>query len=216
MNPVLAVPTSASTLSALNGLPTAAAVAALCVGVILEILVVPGILLPGGTMTMLAGALIGLGRPSLAVAVPMIIAVLAADQLAYLGGAALVRWWQRRRAGRQPDEVPGDRYARRGQAAIAMWLTAAMPSVAGAMHMQWRPFAVRMFIMRLPWLAAAFSLGTLAARSVTQIGHIAGLIGVVASALVVLGFLFIRHRREVTRLLARTVALAKRKPSPCR
>jgi membrane protein DedA with SNARE-associated domain len=51
--------------AALNALPTAAAVAVLCVAVVAEIVMVPAVLLPGGTMTLLAGALIGAGRPAL-------------------------------------------------------------------------------------------------------------------------------------------------------
>ena len=42
--------------AALNALPTAAAVAVLCVAVVAEIVAVPGVLLPGGTMTLLAAA----------------------------------------------------------------------------------------------------------------------------------------------------------------
>src|SRR5260370_34197448 len=61
---------------ALNVLPTAAAAAALCGLVIAEIAGLPGVLLPGGTMTLLAGALIGSGRPALAVAVPVAAAVI--------------------------------------------------------------------------------------------------------------------------------------------
>ena len=66
---------------ALNALPTAAAVAVLCVLAAGEIVAVPGALLPGGTVTLLAGALIGAGRPPLAVAVPVAAAVIGGDQL---------------------------------------------------------------------------------------------------------------------------------------
>src|SRR6266702_2401075 len=70
---------------ALNVLPTAAAAAVLCGLVIAEIAGLPGMLLPGGTMTLLAGALIGSGRPALAVAVPVAAAVIAAAQMPYRG-----------------------------------------------------------------------------------------------------------------------------------
>lgn len=60
---------------ALNMLPAAAAVAVLCGLAIAEIAALPGVLLPGGTMTLLAGALIGAGRPALVVAVPVAAAV---------------------------------------------------------------------------------------------------------------------------------------------
>jgi hypothetical protein len=41
--------------SALSALPTAAAVSVLCVAVVVEIVAMPAVLLPGGTMTLLAG-----------------------------------------------------------------------------------------------------------------------------------------------------------------
>ncbi len=47
-----------------NVLLAAAAAAVLCGLVIAEIAALPGVLLPGGTMTLLAGALIGSGRPA--------------------------------------------------------------------------------------------------------------------------------------------------------
>ena len=53
--------------SALSALPTAPAVSVLCAAVVVEIVAVPAVLLPGGTMTLLAGAVIGSGRPALAV-----------------------------------------------------------------------------------------------------------------------------------------------------
>jgi membrane protein DedA with SNARE-associated domain len=191
--------------SALSALPTAAAVAVLCVAVVLEIVAVPALLLPGGTMTLLAGALIGAGRPALAVAVPIVAAVLGGDQLAYFSGAAVIGWWRRRRPGRADAEQP----ARRGRAAT--WLTAAMPSFAGAAGMHYRPFAARMLIMRVPWLAAALAAGTLAAHSLAQIGHVAGIAGVVASVLVVGGLLFAHHRPGAVRALARRTTALKRR-----
>ncbi|MGH3168892.1 MAG: hypothetical protein ACRDN0_23790, partial [Trebonia sp.] len=83
-----------------NALPTAVAVSVLCVAVIAEIVAVPGVLLPGGTITLLAGALIGSGRPAAEIAIPVTIAVVAGDQLAYFGGALVVGWWRRRHPGR--------------------------------------------------------------------------------------------------------------------
>src|SRR5215468_7817058 len=98
MTPALA---AFSTLpSALGALPTAAAVGVLCGAVLVEIVAVPAMLLPGGTMTLLAGALIGAGRPALEVAVPVIAAVVVGDQVAYFSGAAVTRWWRRHRPAR--------------------------------------------------------------------------------------------------------------------
>lgn len=192
---------------ALSALPTAAAVAALCVCVVAEIVAVPVVLLPGGTMTLLAGALIGAGRPALGVAIPVIVAVLGADQLAYFSGAAVLGWWRRRHPGRRTDGPP----PRRGR--TAMWLTASMPSLAGATRMPYRAFAGRMLIMRVPWLAAALIAGTLAARSLTAIGHVAGIAGVVASVVVVLGLLAARHRPNARRVLARRCGTPRRRLS---
>lgn len=180
--------TAASVLpSALSALPTAAAVSVLCVAVVVEIVAVPAVLLPGGTVTLLAGALIGSGRPALGVAIPIVAAVVAGDQLAYFSGAAVTGWWRRRRPGRTVE-----RSAPSGRAAA--WFTAAMPSLAGAAGLRYRPFAVRVVVMRVPWLAAALTAGTLAARSLAGIGHVAGIAGLVASALVVAGLLAARHR----------------------
>src|SRR5580698_6836951 len=121
-------------LPALNALPTAAAVAALCLAVVAEIVLVPAVLLPGGTVTLLAGALIGAGRPAFAVALPVVAAVIAGDQLAYFSGSAVARWWRRRRPERAVAEP-----RRRGLAAA--WLTAAMPSLAGGAGIAYRSFA---------------------------------------------------------------------------
>ena len=64
-------------------------------GVAVEI-VVPAVLLPGGTMTLPAGALIGAGGPALAVAVPVAVAGRgvrdALPSLRRPGGQATVTW----------------------------------------------------------------------------------------------------------------------------
>ena len=179
-------------LSALGALPTVMAVGVLCAAVIVEIVAVPAVLLPGGTMTLLAGALIGAGRPALAVALPVVAAVVAGDQAAYFSGAAVTSWWHRRR----PAAMKAGP-ARRGRAAA--WLTAAMPSLAGGAGMRYRSFAVRVLVMRVPWLVAALSAGALAARSLAGIGHVAGIVGIAASAVVVTGLLAARHGPAVLR-----------------
>ena len=192
--------------AALNALPTAAAVAVLCVGVVVEIVVVPAVLLPGGTMTLLAGALIGAGRPALAVAVPVAVAVIAGDQLAYVSGAAVIGWWRRRRPGRAAEQP-----VRRGR--TAAWLTASMPSLAGASGMRYRPFAARVLVMRMPWLALALSVGALAADSLARIGHVAGIAGLVASVVVVAGLLVAHRRPGVVRTVARRLMVMRRRLS---
>lgn len=182
--------------SALAALPTSVAVGLLCAAVIAEIVAVPAVLLPGGTMTLLAGALIGAGRPALVVAFPIVAAVVAGDQLAFFSGSAVAGWWRRRRPGRT-----GGGPARGGRAAA--WLTAAMPSLAGGTGIGYRSFAARVLIMRVPWLAAALSAGTLAARSLASVGHVAGIVGIVASAVVVAALLAARHAPGMMRTLAR-------------
>jgi membrane protein DedA with SNARE-associated domain len=154
------------------------------------------VLLPGGTVTLLAGALIGAGRPALAVALPVVAAVILGDQLAYFSGSAVAGWWRRRRPGGTGGEP-----ARGGPAAA--WLTAAMPSLAGGAGIRYRSFAVRVVVMRVPWLAAALSAGALAARSLASIGHVAGIAGIVASAVVVTGLLAARHGPALRRGLTR-------------
>jgi membrane protein DedA with SNARE-associated domain len=204
-------------LPALNALPTVAAVAALCVAVVVEIVLVPGVLLPGGTMTLLAGALIGAGRPAFAVAVPVILAVIAGDQLAFFSGAAVTGWWRRRRHGRAAEEAEEaqeaegaeGRSARRGR--MAAWLTASMPSLAGGAGMSYRSFAARILVMRVPWLAAALSAGTLAAHSLARIGHVAGVAGLAASGVVLAALLVAHHRPGAVRAVARrTMTLMRR------
>jgi len=205
--PVLAA--APAFLSSLNALPTVAAVAALCVAVVAEIVLVPAVLLPGGTVTLLAGALIGAGRPALAVAVPVIVAVIAGDQLAFFSGAAITAWWRRRRPERAEREQPAARRARRGR--TAAWLTASMPSLAGGAGMRYRSFAARILVMRVPWLTAALCAGTLAAHSLARIGHVAGIAGLVASG-VVLTALLVAHRRPgaVRAVARRTMTMMRR------
>lgn len=195
-------------LPALNALPTAAAVAALCVAVAAEIVLVPAVLLPGGTVTLLAGALIGAGRPALAVVVPVVVAVVAGDQLAFFSGAVVTGWWRRRRPGRA-EQQSGAQPARRGR--TAAWLTASMPSVAGGAGMRYRSFAARILVMRVPWLAAALSAGTLAAHSLARIGHVAGIAGLVASGVVLTALLVAHHRPGAVRAVARrTMTMMRR------
>jgi membrane-associated protein len=195
-------------LPALNALPTAAAVATLCVAVVVEIVLVPAVLLPGGTVTLLAGALIGAGRPALAVAIPVVAAVVAGDQLAFFSGAAVTGWWRRHRPGRAEQES-GAQPARRGR--TAAWLTASMPSVAGGAGMRYRSFAARVLVMRVPWLAAALSAGTLAAHSLARIGHVAGIAGLVASGVVLTALLVVHRRSGAVRAVARrTMTMMRR------
>ena len=185
---------------ALNVLPTAAAVAVLCGLVIAEIVALPGVLLPGGTMTLLAGALIGAGRPALAVAVPVAAAVIAGDHLAYLSGTAVIGWWRRRRPGSARDHHA----ARQGRA--AGWLTAAMPSLAGAAQMPYRSYAPRLLAMRLPWLAGLLAAGALAAHSLAAIGRVAGIAGLAASAAAAAALLAARGRLPIRAIARRPQA----------
>jgi hypothetical protein len=77
------------------------------------------------------------------------------------------------------------------------WLTAAAPSLAGAAGMPYRAFAVRILVLRLPWLAGMLAVGALAASSLAAIGRIAGIAGLVASAAVTAVLLMARGRLPV-------------------
>lgn len=205
MGNVLAV--AAVLPAALRAMPTAVAVSVLCVAVMAEIVAVPAVLLPGGTMTLLAGALIGAGRPPLEVAVPMVLAVIAGDQVAFFSGAAVIGWWRRRRNGRAGSEGA----VQRGR--TATWLTATMPSLAGAARMPYRDFLPRLVVMRVPWLAAALAAGTLAAHSLREIGHVAGIVGLIASVIIVVGLLAVHRPPDSLRGLIRRCASTWRRLS---
>jgi hypothetical protein len=191
--------TAAALPPVLSAMPTALAVGVLCAAVVVEIVVVPAVLLPGGAVTLLAGGLIGAGRPALAVALPVVVAVVAGDQLAYFSGSALAGWWRRRPGRPADDEAKAP--PRPGRAAA--WLTAAMPSLAGGAGLGYRAFAARVVVMRVPWLAAALSAGAGAARWLAGLGQVAGIAGLVASAVVVTGLLAARHGPAMMRALAR-------------
>ncbi len=64
---------------------------------------------------------------------------------------------------------------------------APFPSLAGGTGLRYRPFAVRALVPRIPWLATALGAGALAASSIARIGHVAGIVGIAASGLVVAG-----------------------------
>jgi membrane-associated protein len=171
--------------SALTAMPTAAVVGVLCAAVIVEIVVMPTVL-PGATITLLAGALIGAGRPALTVAVPFAAAIIAGDQLAYFSGVAVTGWWRRRRP---------DRHERRiRQGLVESWFASAMPSLAGASGLSYRQFVPRVLALRAPWLAAALAAGTLAAESIAHLGHVIGLVGMIATGFVVITLLVFRRR----------------------
>jgi hypothetical protein len=78
-----------------------------------------------------------------------------------------------------------------------------MPSFAGGCGMRYRAFAVRVLVMRVPWLAAALSAGALAAHSLAGIGRVAGIVGIAASAVVVAALLAARHGPGMMRALGR-------------
>jgi membrane protein DedA with SNARE-associated domain len=176
--------------SVLTAMPTAVVVGVLCVAVVMEIVVLPTVL-PGATITLLAGALIGAGRPPLAVAVPLAAAIIAGDQLAYFSGAAVTGWWRRRRPDRRQRPVR--------QGPVESWLAAAMPSLAGAAGLRYRRFITRMLAMRVPWLAAALGAGELAATSIAHLGHVIGLAGIIVTGIVVVALLVFRWRADLGR-----------------
>jgi hypothetical protein len=66
--------------------------------------------------------------------------------------------------------------------------------------MPYRAFAVRLLVMRLPWLAGMLVAGALAAHSVAAIGRVAGIAGLAASAVVAAGLLAVHGRLPVRSL----------------
>jgi membrane protein DedA with SNARE-associated domain len=181
----LALATGSLLPSALTAMPTAAMVGVLCAAVIAEIVVLPTVL-PGATITLLAGALIGAGRPALAIAVPLGAAIVVGDQLAYFSGAAVTRWWRRLRHDRRERRV--------GRRSVESWFAAAIPSLAGAAGLGYRQFTPRVLVLRVPWLAAALGAGALAAESIARLGHVIGLAGIIVTGLVGLALLVFRRR----------------------
>ena len=86
-----------------------------------------------------------------------------------------------------------------------------MPTVAGAVRMPYRAFAVRLITVRIPWLAAALSAGTLAAKWLGDIGHVVGVGGVIASLIVLACLLVARHRPGAVRALARGTGVLRKR-----
>jgi membrane protein DedA with SNARE-associated domain len=193
--------------SALTAMPTAAIVGVLCVAALVEVVLVPTVL-PGATITLLAGALIGVGRPAFVVVIPLAAAIIVGDQLAYFSGAAITNWWRRRRHDRR------ERRVRRGP--VESWFAASMPSLAGAAGLRYQQFAPRALVLRVPWLGAALGAGTLAAKSVAHLGHVIGLIGLVVTALVVVALVLFRRRASLdgrTSNLPKTLPPGPARPS---
>lgn len=151
----------------LSVLPAGIAAAVLCVLAVAEIAVMPGAVLPGGMVTLLAGALAGAGRAPLFIAVPVAAAVLAGDHLAYRSGPAVVILWRWRGSGRAGGQVPP-------------WLAAAVPCLAGSAGMPYPGFAARLLVLRLPWLAGMLSAGALGVPLVAGGGPGAAAVAAVA------------------------------------
>lgn len=178
----------------LSVVPTGLVVAVLCALVITEIVAVPGIVLPGGIVTLLAGALAGAGRAPLEIAVPVAAAVIIGDHLAYRAGPAVVMWWHWDRPGRIQNRVAAG--------AAPRWLVAAVPSLAGAAGVPYSTFAVRLLAVRLPWLAGMLAAGAVAPGVAAGIGRGGGLAAAaVAAAAVLAGPAMLR--RLPVRVIAR-------------
>jgi membrane protein DedA with SNARE-associated domain len=87
------MPLAAPQMNALFTVAPAIALLALAGLVVAEAVLLPGMVLPGGTGVALAGALAGSGRaPVVVVAAVMSVAVLAGDHAAYGAGGLLIRW----------------------------------------------------------------------------------------------------------------------------
>ncbi len=171
-------------------------VALLALLVIAEAVLLPGMVLPGGTGVALAGALAGAGRaPIAAVVAGMALAVLGGDHAAYLAGGHLLRWWRGRR-GSSPQPAPAAGRWRD-------WALAALPSVAGARRQPYRRFLPRLLILRAVWFTGFFTAGVLASQSLGALERVGGPLAVVVSALIVAVLLAVPRRRQLTGLVRR-------------
>jgi membrane protein DedA with SNARE-associated domain len=82
---------------------------------------------------------------------------------------------------------------------VESWLTAAMPSLAGAAGLRYGQFAPRVLAMRVPWLGATLTTGTLAAQPVARLGHVIGLAGILLTGAVLALLLVLRWKAATRR-----------------
>ena len=178
----------------LSVLPAGLAVAVLCALVITEIVFVPGVVLPGGTVTLLAGALAGAGRAPLEIAAPVAAAVIIGDHLAYRAGPEVVLMWRWDR--------PGRTRRRAAEGGAPRWLLAAVPPLAGAARVPYSRFAVNLLAVRLPWLAGMLAAGAVAPGAAAGIGRGGGLAAAAVAAVAFLAVPAVAGRLPV-RVIAR-------------
>ncbi len=165
----------------------ALAITLLALLVIAEAVLLPGMVLPGGTGVALAGALAGAGRaPIPAVVLSMAVAVLAGDHAAFTAGARLVRWWRGRRGGTEEPASATGRWRD--------WALSALPSVAGARGLSYRRFLPRLILLRAGWFTGFFTAGVLASHSLGALERVGGPVAVAVSAAII-GVLLAAHHR---------------------
>lgn len=178
---------AAAPFQVLSTVAPALAIALLALLVIAEAILLPGMVLPGGTGVALAGALAGAGRASLpAVVLSTAAAVLAGDHAAYAVGGRLLRWWRGRRGRAEEPAPPTGRWRD--------WALAALPSVAGARRQPYRRFLPRLLTLRGVWFTGFFTAGVLASHSLGELERVGGPVAVVISVGII-GVLLAAHNR---------------------
>ena len=176
-----------------------------------------GLVVPGETALLLAGALASTGAVSLPalIAVAAVTAVLG-DSVGYEIGRRLGPRLRRGRLGRWIGPDRWDRaeamIARRGPGAVFLgrWvgvLRALVPALAGATGMPYRRFLLWNVLGGITWAAGIASLGFVAGAALPMVQRILGQVSVVVVALVVAAVVVRRvHRRRQVRAVSATLS----------
>lgn len=198
----------ASLLAGLQGPAVLAVIGAL---VFSEAAVFAGLLIPGETALLVAGALAARGAVPLAlVLVVGAAAAVAGDSVGYLVGARFGPRLERSRLGRWvgPDrwERARDSVRRRGAWAVVLgrWigvLRALVPAVVGNARMRYRRFLVANAVGGVTWAVVVVLLGYALGGSLTLVERVVGRVTWAAFAflLIAAAFVVVRRRRHAGR-----------------
>jgi membrane protein DedA with SNARE-associated domain len=164
-----------------------------------------GLLLPGETAAILAGALSSSGHAHVSVVVLVVVAAaIVGDCIGYEIGRRFGPRLLRLRFLARYERRIGQAMAlldRRGGVAVFLarflsFFRSAMPILAGIGRMPYRKFAVFNVAGGVVWGTAFVLLGYAAGNSYTKVESVAGRGGAVAAAVVVVGVLAFRHFRK--------------------
>jgi membrane-associated protein len=220
-----------SLVNAVTALPDWAAYLVVIALVFGEAAVFVGLVLPGETALLVAGALAGTGRLSLAVLLALaVVAAVVGDSVGYEVGRRLGPPLMDTRLGRLVGEKRWARaeavMARRGGWAVlaGRWvgvLRALMPAIAGSTRMPYRRFLLFNAVGGTLWAAVVVVAGYLAGASWHRVQTYLGDAGAAAVALAVVAFAaFSIGRRLARRRGSRSgpsgAAAAREEPLPLR